>query len=146
MLYSGNDFLWSFFPQYEGKAMIDVNPGGYFLFSSNPQMSKSFDQMQGQLINKFHVHLTLVPKNRFSWYYFPKYPIYSQVSWKYSPVHVSNSCLRIKSRMPWPFPPFLAPTTSHSTTVLTYNISWRKLSGWYFNTYLEATLKYFWMK
>lgn len=62
MLYSGNDFLWSFFPQYEGKAMIDVNPGGYFLFSSNPQMSKSFDQMQGQLINKFHIHLTLVPK------------------------------------------------------------------------------------
>lgn len=74
-LYSGNDFLWSFFPQYEGKAVIDVNPGSYFPFSTKPQMSKrSFDQMQAQLINKLHAHLTLEPKKLIQLALLPQIP------------------------------------------------------------------------
>lgn len=63
-------------------------------------MSKrSFDQMQAQLMNKLHVHLTLEPKKLIQSVLLPQTPHFSQVSWKYSSVHVSNSCLRTKSRM-----------------------------------------------
>lgn len=68
-------FSGVFFPQYEGKTMIDVNPGNYFLFSTNAQMSRrSFDQMQTQLINKLHVHLTLEPKKCIQLVLLPQIP------------------------------------------------------------------------
>lgn len=80
-------------------------------------------------------------KNRFSWCYFP---IYSWVSCQIFP----SACLKFmpqdQKQDATTISPFFG--SSHSTTVFMYNISWKKLSGWFFNTYLEATLKYFWMK
>lgn len=74
-LYSGNYFLQSSLPQYEGKAVIDINPQSYFPFSTIPQISKrSFDQMQAQLINKLHAHRTLEPKKWFQLVLLPQIP------------------------------------------------------------------------
>lgn len=106
-------FCGAFFPNMKEKPWLMLIQGVIFhsLLSLKCQRGVLTRCKLSWLINFMLIWLWS-QKNWFNWCYFLKYPIYSQVSRKYSPVHVSNSCLRIKSRMPWPFPPFLAPTTS----------------------------------